>query len=236
MGTVFPLYKSILGSMVSGRIEKMHCEIGDSVLQGQVVADIDQTLFDLAVIEAKDAQAAAAVEVQDAERNFERMKKLFEKTETHAPAISQKRFEDAQIRLDQARISKDKADLLVKRAQKNLEETRIQAPYEGVITKKFVDPGELVSPGVKIAEIIATKRVFVEFCVPHVLVSKLTQNHPLTIWIDGHEKPYSTFLDRMYPDVDEKTRSVRCRTYLDNLDGKLKTGSFVTVSFVCAEG
>ncbi len=232
IGTLAPAHKSTLGSIVSGRVDEVLVDVGDSVKKGQTLLKFDQKLFVIALEESVAAARSASLELEDATRNFERMKKLFEKPEGQLPAISLKRFEDAQTRCEQAKVSKDRAEQNVKKSQTNLDETVIKAPYDGVITKRFVHPGEPVNatPVTKILEILSIDVLYVEFSLPQVHRSKIQIGDPVEIAIEGvlHEK-IRAVVDVIYPDIDEKTRSIRCRTIVHNTGRQLQPGALVRV-------
>jgi membrane fusion protein, multidrug efflux system len=232
IGTLFPAYKSALGSIVSGRVDEVLVDVGDSVKKGQTLLKLDQRLFIIALDEAVAAARSASVELEDAARNFERMKKLFEKPEGKLPAISLKRFEDAQTRCEQAKVAKDRAEQNVKKAQTNLDETIIKAPFDGVITKRFVHPGEPVNatPVTKILEILSIDCLYAEFSLPQVHRSKVHVGDSVEIDIEGvlHER-IKAAVDVIYPDIDEKTRSIKCRTIVHNEKRELQPGALVRV-------
>lgn len=231
VGTVYPLYKSALGSVVSGKVDEVFADVGDSVKKGQPLLKLDESFFIIAVAEAQDAINTAKVEEQDAGRNLDHMKRLFEKREGHAPSISQKRFEDAQTRYEQAAIALQRAEEALKRAQTNLDEATIKAPYDAVITKRFVHPGEPVTatPSTKLLEILSIDELYVEFSVPQLHMSSLSVGTPIQIEIEGVPSVISAALSRIYPDIDEKTRSVKCRACINNMNRTVHPGAFVHV-------
>jgi membrane fusion protein (multidrug efflux system) len=232
VGTLYPLYKSTLGSVVSGRVDEIFVEVGDGVTKGQPLLTLDRSLFVIAVAEAQAAVSSAKVEVEDAGRNYDRMKKLFEKPEGRAPSISQKRFEDAKTRHEQAEVGVQKAEEMLKRAQTNLNESTIKAPYDGVITKRFVHPGEPVNatPVTKLLEMLSIDDLYVEFSVPQLHMSHLQVGTPVLLDIEGSfcENIPAT-INRIYPDIDERTRSIKCRAVMKNVDRKFHPGALVRV-------
>jgi membrane fusion protein, multidrug efflux system len=232
IGTLCPLYKSTLGSVVSGKVDRIFVEVGDSVSKGQPLLALDQDFFAIAVAEANAAVRAAQVEIEDASRNYERMKKLFEKPEGQQPSISQKRYEDAKTRYDQAQIGIIKAEEMLKKAQKNLSEATIIAPYDGVVTKRLIHPGEPVNaaPATKLLEMLSIDDVYVEFSVPQIHMSDVTIGTTLLLAVEGtafDRVPAS--INRIYPDIDEKTRSVKCRALVKNTDRKIHPGALARV-------
>lgn len=230
IGTLTPLFKSTLGSVVSGRVEAVYVEVGDSVTKGQPLLVLDQAFFEIAVAEAKVALESAKIEGEDAERNFERMKKLFEKPEGQMPSISQKRFEDAKTHLEQAQAGLERAAESLKKAKKNLTEATIKAPYDGVITKRLVHPGEPINatPVTKLLEIVSIDSLYIEFSLPQVYTTFVRKGTPVHVTIEGTEmKEGRAVIDSIFPDIDEKTRSIRCRATIPNPSRMLHPGALV---------
>jgi membrane fusion protein, multidrug efflux system len=231
IGTIYPQYRSVLGSQVSGYVEEVCVEVGDHVKKGDVLLKLDPTLFSIAVAEANSSCTLARIERQDAEKDFERMKKLFEKPSGESPSISQKRYEDAMSRAEKAKVTLEKAEDFLQRAKRNEEDTKIKAPFDGVITKRFVHPGEPVSvtPVVKLIEVLSINNPYVEFSVPQHYVRAIHVGSEISMRMEGITvEPNSFTIDRTYPDIDEKTRSFKCRATLPETFGKY-SGALVEV-------
>lgn len=230
IGTVCARNKSSLGSVVSGRVEEVLVEVGDKVQKGQVLLRLDPRFFAIALAEAEATVQSAKVERDDATRNYERMKKLFERPSGPSPVISQKRLEDAEARYNQAQAGLARAEEMYNRAQQQLKEATIIAPYSGVITKRYVHPGEPVNatPVTKLLEIVSTETPYVEFSVPQVQGTTVRVGTVVTVRVEGKQNQELTApIELIYPDVDEKTRSTKCRASLPS--GELQPGALVRV-------
>ena len=230
IGTVCARHKSTLGSVVSGRVEEVLVEVGDKVEKGQALLRLDPRFFTIALAEAEASVQSAKVELEDATRNYERMKKLFEKPSGPSPVISQKRLEDSEARYNQARAGLARAEEMCKRAQQQLNEATVVAPYSGVITKRYVHPGEPVNatPVTKLLEMVSIDAPYVEFSVPQVQGADVRVGTVVTVRVEGKQNQELTApIELMCPDVDEKTRSTKCRASLPS--GKLQPGALVRV-------
>lgn len=222
IGTIYPQYRSVLGSQVSGHVEHILVDVGDKVKKGDVLLRLDPTLFSIAVAEAESVAALSAIECQDAERDFGRMKKLFEKPEGEQPSISQKRFEDARSHAEKAKIALHKAEEMVKKAKQNMDDTNIKAPFDGVITKRFIHVGEsvTVAPVSKLIEVLSIEHPYVEFSVPQHYLHAIHKGSEISLHIEGvSEEAEHASIDRIFPDIDEKTRAFKCRATLPEAFG-----------------
>lgn len=217
IGTIYPQYRSVLGSQVAGCVQEICVEVGDTVKKGDVLLKLDPTLFEIAVIEAESSRELATIEWQDASKDFERMKKLFEKPDGETPSISLKRFEEAKSRAEKGRITVQKAEEMLKRAKQNREDANIKAPFDGVVTKRFVHPGESVSvtPVVKLIEVLSLNHAFIEFSVPQHYVQAIHIGSKISLHMEGVALEEMTVpIDRIFPDIEEKTRAFKCRATL----------------------
>lgn len=230
IGTILPRYKSTLGSTISGRVLEVMVDVGTYVKKDQPLLKLDPLFFliDIALEEA--TLKAAQVELEDAKLNFQRMNKLWNKPEGQSPSISRKKFEDAQLRYDKETAAVLQATENLKKSRETLNESIIKAPYDGVITKRLVHPGESIEPSTALLEIEAIDTVYVEFSVPQAMISSLHVGTPITIEAEGlFSEKKSAIINLIWPYLDEKTRSIKCRSILDNRTQELHPGALVRV-------
>ena len=232
IGTIYPQYKSTIGSQVTGRLQDVFVHVGDKVKKGQPLAKIDTVFFRIDFAQKDSALKAAKLELADSELNLNRMKKLWDKPEGETPSIPQKRFDDAKTKYEQALISVTLAEDHLKRAKVQLQEALIKAPFDGVVTKRYVDPGESITaaPSTKIVELQCVSSVYIEFAIPQLELSRVSTGSPVKLELDG-AKATDIFanIDLVYPDIDEATRSVKCRVYIRDVKEELRPGSLVKV-------
>ncbi len=142
LGTIQPVISADLAPRAEGHLKSVTRDIGDLVEEGEVVAQIDSRL-PLKERQAVSAELAGARdELQQRKKELERRKALF--AEGHLP-------ED---RLDESRRIYLLARARMKRLQAELQSasiaegyTDLQAPFDGIISDRFMDPGEMVKPG-----------------------------------------------------------------------------------------
>lgn len=153
-GQVQPLTQVQVGAQVSGRITKVMVDFNSRVKAGDVLAEIDPTLFG-AQIDGNRAQLAAAkATVEKAEANLTTSKLRLDRVKNLvAEGIgSRADLDTAQGAYDvavadaaaaRAQIAQIQAQLRTSRT--NLEFTRIYSPIEGVVINRAIDPGQVVA-------------------------------------------------------------------------------------------
>ncbi len=153
-GTVRARTESTLIPEVSGRILTVSSNFreGGFFEKGEVLLEIDPSDYETAVTVAKARLAEARVRLAEetaqadqAQRDWERLG-----TSETPPSLV---LRGPQLALAQANVDAMEASLA--EARRNLEQTRITAPYEGRVLQKNVDVGQVVSPGTLLAEIYA---------------------------------------------------------------------------------
>jgi RND family efflux transporter MFP subunit len=223
---------------VTGHITEAPFKEGDLVKEGQLLFQIDKRPY-----EADSNQAEANLKVSIADRNFQ--EKSVERYRKAGPAnVSREELETAQAAYEKA-IAKVAADqAAVARAKLYLDYTAVKAPLTGRVSRRFVDPGNLVNAdNTALASIVAEQQVYAYFDVDErTYLDLLGMIAPgQKSWSEGLKLPvlmrvanedefhtvgHVDFVDNR---VVATTGTVRMRGVFDNENGKLKTGLFVRI-------
>jgi HlyD family secretion protein len=141
-----------------------------------------------------------------------------------------------EVALAEAKIAQ--AQALVNIRQDDLDRTTIKAPYDGVITERYVDVGERVTamPRIEILELMDLSVVFVEVGVPERHVHQVGVRDDVRIEAEGVPEPLEGRVVLVNDKVDTTSRTYRVRVGVDNRAGRLKAGQFVRVTFTLAAG
>ncbi|MCY3841653.1 MAG: efflux RND transporter periplasmic adaptor subunit [Gammaproteobacteria bacterium] len=147
-GVVAPKTESNLVAEVSGSVVSVAPAMvsGGFFRKGDVLLEIERLDYDVALERARANLASAQSELDNAEKAYERRREL-----TESDSISQSQHDDALNRLALARASLRAAVALVSRAERDLERTRLVAPYDGRVRSERVDPGQFVNRGEAVA-------------------------------------------------------------------------------------
>jgi RND family efflux transporter MFP subunit len=150
-GIVIAKNRAALSFRVSGKLKQLPINEGNEVVRGQIIARLDQTDYKIA-LEDKQANYVKA------KANFTRSAKLVEPGH-----ISQREF-------DQIKATYSTATAHLKAAEQNLIYTELKAPFNGNITKIYVDNFEEVSAKENIATLQDLKSMEIEIDVPESLM------------------------------------------------------------------
>jgi membrane fusion protein (multidrug efflux system) len=131
-----------------------------------------------------------------------------------------------------AQASVDAATARVAQAQEKLDDTTIHAPYDAVITDRYVDVGDRVTamPRVEIMQIIDPRLLFAQIAVPERYQAAVELDDVARVTAEGIDQSFPGRIDLINAKIDPETRTFRVRATIDNRDGRLKAGGFVHVA------
>ncbi|MFN3681418.1 MAG: efflux RND transporter periplasmic adaptor subunit, partial [Nitrospira sp.] len=164
-GLVAAVYQATLSSRIQGTIDTLLVREGTAVSKGQPVIRLDSR-----DVEAELARAVA--EVENARAHLDRMNQLFERD-----AVSKQEMENA-VRAYKVAEANRKA------VEAQLSYTVVRAPFDGVITEKFVEAGELASPGQPLLRMENPRLLRLEATVAERDIKSLSPGDKISVLID----------------------------------------------------
>ncbi|OAQ20806.1 efflux RND transporter periplasmic adaptor subunit [Thermosulfurimonas dismutans] len=197
LGEIRPVLSARLSSRITGYLLEVRKYEGDPVKKGEVLARIDDRKI-RAQMGALSAQISAAeTEFLTRKHIYERDRTLFENQAISREAyeLSKAAFENAKARL--AALKKE-----LSAVKSDLAYTMIQAPFSGLVSHRFREPGELVLPGIPILEIEAPEegyRIFVR--VPQRKAAYIKEGSKAVLSEGRRRLSVSVF--RVHPAVSE---------------------------------
>jgi membrane fusion protein (multidrug efflux system) len=221
-----------IASQVSGRVQEVLADVGDRVTKDQVLVRLDPTFFAIEVRQREADVAAARAANEDASLMFERMKNLWESSSGQTPTIAKRQLDEARTKAAGAAARVTTAEELLKYAQERLRETEVRAPYDAVVTQRYVHPGASVTspPVVRLLEVQETQVLHLEFALPQALLARARPGLPVEFSVEGErDPPARAEVAVIFPVVDEATRTFRCRVVVDNAAGRWRPGVLADV-------
>lgn len=129
-----------VGTQVSGRVVEIHADFNDRVKKGQLIARIDPTLLQQAVLDAQAGLERARAEAEKAEVEYRRNLGLFEQK-----VLTEIEFNTAKYAQAVAIANVKSAQVALARAKQNLAYTDIYAPIDGIVVERNVSVGQTVA-------------------------------------------------------------------------------------------
>jgi HlyD family secretion protein len=250
-GTLNPVVVVQVGSQVSGTIDKLYADWNSKVRADQIVARLNQDLFNTAVDQAKanllSAQANVGkgeVAVQDAKRTLDRNRELRKQE-----LISQSDLDAAQAAYDTA-VAQDKvnraqaaqAQAGLNQANVNLQHTIIRSPVDGIVVSRNVDVGQTVASSFQaptlflIANDLTKMQIDSNFAEADIGNIKLGQ--PVRFTVDAFpERSFSAAVRqiRLNPIIQQNVVTYDVVVAVDNPEQILMPGMTAYVNIIVAE-
>ncbi|WP_022853659.1 efflux RND transporter periplasmic adaptor subunit [Thermodesulfatator atlanticus] len=142
LGTILPVEEANLSTRLSGYILRVTKYEGDEVKEGELLVEIEAKALYTKLASLKAALSAAQTEYLTRKSIFERNKVLLKHE-----AISQEAFELSKSALANALARVKQLKQEISATEKDLSYALIKAPFNGVVTKRFKNPGDLAMPG-----------------------------------------------------------------------------------------
>jgi HlyD family secretion protein len=229
-GTLEARVQVIISAKISGRLSDVLEDQGSRVAKGQLLATLDDADFcqqvEMAKAEVEATKASidrAAADVNSAQATavharafYNRVMPLAESKvvseEDFDNAIQQRDVAESQLRraeLAKVEIERQlvKADATLKYYEEKLADTRILAPFDGLIIRRDSDPGAVVVPGSSILQIISTEQMWVSAWVDESAMAELVIEQPARVVFRSEpNKYYKGTVARISPLADRETR------------------------------
>ncbi len=205
-GTLRPVESAVLSSKVSGTITEIDADPGRIVREGDLLLRIDDR-----EIRARLDHSRAMLE--QAERDLSR----FEKLHTDR-VITTQEYEAAQTRHLSARASEEEARTL-------LGYTNILAPFDGVVTRRLVQRGDLAVPGRALVEVENPGRLRLEAQVPESLISGISIGQKIIVAVGAGNANLTGLAAEIAPASDPASRTTLVKIDLPT-SPDLRSGQF----------
>lgn len=197
--------------LAGSRIKKINVEVGDRISKGQVLVEMDETNLQQQQLQLKNLEI-----------EYNRALKLKE-----TGSISQQNFDAAETQYNVAKTSYENL----------LANTKMLAPFNGVVTGKFMEEGELYTggafggaskPAVISIEQTNPIKAYVDIAEQYYLKIKKGMSVVMTNEVYG-DREFEGKINIVYPSINKSSRTFTCEILFNNSDEALRPGMFGTV-------
>ncbi|MEY4375046.1 MAG: hypothetical protein RL760_1213 [Candidatus Eisenbacteria bacterium] len=226
---------AIAGTLVADRTASLRAEVpgavvavlldpGTAVTKGTPIVRIDDSAIRDAFLSAKSGVTQAELAADIAKREQERAEKLFA-----AGAVAQNIVEQARRGALGAQAQLDDARARLASAQKNLDNTVVKAPYDGIVSERQVNPGDIVAPGAPLVTVVDPSTMRLEGTVPADQLGAVHLGAPVSFTVTGYPgRTFTGAISNIYPSADPGTRQVRLFARIPNAGRGLVAGLYAT--------
>ncbi|MEO5822619.1 MAG: efflux RND transporter periplasmic adaptor subunit [Vicinamibacteraceae bacterium] len=207
---------------IGGAILQVYPREGESVAAGALLARIEGRPLN-------DAYASAQSGLRSVEQNAEWAQKEATRIETlvKGGALAERDAEVARNAATQAKAAVDDARSRVASARKSLDDLIVKAPIGGIVSKRHVNAGDVVSPGGELYTIIDPSSMRLEASVPSEQIAAIQVGGAVTFQVRGYpQERFEGRIERISPSADSATRQVPIFVTIPNKQRRLVAGLF----------
>lgn len=225
-GNIQPETEAKISTRMMGFISDMNVEVGDYVNKGKVLVNISNTDIKAKLAQVQANIQKAEVGVQNAEKDYNRITKLFEQK-----SVTQKELDDITTHYEMAKAGLEAARQMENEVNAQFAYTRITAPFSGTVTAKYANSGEMANPGMPLLTIAKTSNYQVVAMVPENQISQLKSGQKAKVWIKSLEKEIDATIDELGISSNNTGGQFIVKLNLDKHSHQLYAGMFSTVTF-----
>lgn len=208
-----------------GWIERLHVDAGDRVRRGDPLVSIDDSDVSAKRSQVEAGIAEAQAVLQNATTRAERFRRLREQQ-----SVSQQQLDDVLTQVERAESGLRSAQAMREEVQVHLGYLSIRAPFDGVVVRRFVEAGNMASPGTPLLQLEQNDRMKVVARVGEKDIGRVAVGD--TVMIEVTSVPDARFrapIERIGGATDPGSRTYDIETHIDNAAGRLRSGMFARV-------
>jgi len=220
-----------LHAKVSGYLQQINVDFGDEVKAGQALATIE-------IPELRDELDSASATEQKAEADHKNAHLIYSRllavNKDHPNLVAQEDLDAAESRDADTAAAMAAANADVEKYQTLLAYTKITAPFDGVVTRRYTDPGSMIQAGtasqaMPLLRLSDNYRLRLDFPVSVDYVQDVRIGDPVDVRIDSLGRTFTGKISRFTHRVDETTRTMIAELEVDNPKLTLIPGMYATV-------
>ena len=189
---------------LTGKIEHIFVEVGDRVKEGDMLVRMDQNQY-----------LSSRIQLTNLEVEMGRLEALLA-----TGSVSQQTY-------DQTKVGYDQLKQNLSFLEKN---TYVKAPFEGVISAKTYEDGELYG-GQPIVVLTQVKKLKALIAVPETYYPLIKEGMKLTVKSDIYpQETFAATIEVVYPTIDAASHTFQCKVVIPNASEKLRPGMYVTTT------
>ena len=220
-GTLQARQQATVRAKVSGEVQQVHVDIGDHVHQGQELLKIQPRDYQLKLQQVKAQLASAEAPLQNDKKEMQRMKGLYK-----AGSATAQNKDKAITAYRQAKANVQEKQAAVNTARQKLDYTSIEAPFDGVVTRRNLKRGDYASAGQAAVQVTDLSVMEAKIDIPERYAGSMEKGLPVTLHFQSQIQSTNGKIVAVNPQIDTDSRTFLVKVRVDNKDQKLSDGLF----------
>lgn len=227
-GDIKAEYEVKVFSKIPDRIEKFFVDMGDPVAKGQSIARVIATTIEQGVRQTEAGLIAVRAQEANLRLEFERAERL--KREN---AMSEQQYDAIKTQYEAIKAQVEQAQAAVKTAKSQLADATITAPITGVIGSRYLEAGDMATPGMPLVTVVQMSRVKITFNATEEDLGRLAVGQPAKVVVKSYlDRKFEGKVTKISPVLDPFTRMAEVEVMIDNPERLLKPGMYAQVEVI----
>lgn len=228
VGSIQPRYKTDLGFRIFGRMVARFVDVGSTVTRGQEIAALDPAVQALAMRSAEASLSSAEAQFANAQAEEARLRDLVMRN-----IIPQAQYDLTRRNLETTTANLLRARASLSKAKDALGYTRLDADFDGVITNRYAEPGQVLNAGQKVVTLARPEIKEAVIAVPDKLAEEIsrTKDFTITVALDHAASIKAAGVRAIDPIADPGTRTRNVYLTLTDPPENFRLGATVSVAF-----
>ncbi|MCB1329738.1 MAG: efflux RND transporter periplasmic adaptor subunit, partial [Maritimibacter sp.] len=223
-GSLAPVRQLQLTSEVSAQVTNVTARPGDEVFRGQTLVAFDSDTLQNQLDQAQATAQATRVQLDQAQSDYDRTESLVNRGLQAANTL-----EKARSALDQLTATLAAQETQVVSARRALDRANVTAPFDGVVSARNVEPGQVVAAGSPLMTLVDMSSLEVEATAPVSFAPELAKGQAVDLTVEGFgDRVFDGKVARLAPVAIEGSRMLPVFVSLDNPGGELRGGMFAS--------
>ena len=226
---VQPMTQASIFARVSGYLKKWNVDIGARVIAGQVLAEIDTPEIDQQLDQARSQLGVAEANLKLAQITDTRWQTLL-----HSNTVSKQEADEKSAAVAVGAASAEAARANVRRLEETQGFQRVVAPFDGIITARNVDMGDLISIGGsrELFHLAQTETLRVYVQVPQTQAGGIRTGQTAEVLVpELPNEPFPAIVVTNSEAMSATSRTLLTELQVDNSKGRIRIGSYAQVRF-----
>jgi RND family efflux transporter MFP subunit len=202
VGTIRSRDEIALSPRITARIIEVRKWGGDSVKKGELLIKLDDQDLKAAKnrLEATMRESEAALNL--AQTKYDRAKTLYS-----SKAVSKSSFDQAEKDLKAAKANLNALQREIELAQARLSYASIKAPFNGIVSERFANPGDMAAPSKVLMGVFDPTKLMLYASISESLAKQIHKNDEVEMYIDAVKKKIKGKIVEIVPSIDETSRT-----------------------------
>lgn len=248
-----PYQEISLHSKVAGYLKNISVDVGDQVKAGQKIAELEVPELEDEFSKAQSAYQASLQDVKRAEADYAQANAVYERLQgvikDHPKLVAQQELDDARAKHDAMNGTLGAAQRRVEERQSEVNKTKtlldyatITVPFEGIITRRYADPGALIQAGtasstqsLPLVDLAQQDLLRLVFPVPESAAPLIQVGARVEVNVSSLDEKFAGKVSRFSGKVERNTRTMHTEVDVPNPERRYRPGMYAFVRLILRE-